>query len=221
MKDQPPMTTTVENTIDYTALASDEQVLQTAEALKARGINVEIVDTAAEALEKIKTLIPAGASLMTGGSKTLTDIGFEASLIAKDHPWINLKDAILAETDPEIQKGLRFQATLAPYYLGSVQAISQTGEVVVASGTGSQIPAYAFSSPNVIWVAGVQKIVPTLEEAIRRVREYSFVQEDNKWKALGYPGAMLSKLLIIEQEPPFAYTGRIVTLILVREQVGV
>jgi hypothetical protein len=120
-----------------------------------------------------------------------------------------------------LQKGLRFQATLAPYYLGSVQAIAETGEVVVASGTGSQIPAYAFSSPNVIWVAGVQKIVPTLEDAIRRVREYSFEQEDKKWKALGYPGASLSKLLIIEKEPPFAYTGRTVTLILVKEQVGV
>lgn len=215
------MTTTVQSTVDYTALPSDEQVLQAADALKARGFNVEIVDTAAEALEKIKSLIPVGSSLMTGGSKTLTDIGFEAVLVSKDHPWNNLKDEILAETDPTLQKGLRFQATLAPYYLGSVQAIAETGEVVVASGTGSQIPAYAFSSPNVIWVAGVQKIVPTLEDALRRIREYSFVREDEKWKALGYPGALLAKILIIEQEPPFAYTGRQVTLILVKEQVGV
>lgn len=213
------MTTTVQSSVDYTVLASDEQVYQTAAALKARGFNVEIVDTAAEALEKIKALIPDGASIMTGASETLQHIGFEAALISKEHPWINLKDAILAEIDPVLQKGLRFQATLAPYYLGSVQAIAETGEVVVASGSGSQIPAYAFSSPNVIWVAGIQKIVATLEDALRRVREYSFVREDEKWKALGYPGSLLAKILILEHESPMM--GRNVTLILVKEHVGV
>jgi L-lactate utilization protein LutB len=219
MKDQPHMTTTVENAIDYTALASDEQVLQTAAALKARGFNVEIVDTAAEALEKVRALIPAGASLMTGASQTLQNIGLEDVLISKDHPWNNLKDEILAETDTARQAELRRNSILAPYYLGSVQAISQTGEVVIASASGSQLPAYAFSSPNVIWVAGIQKIVPTLEDALRRVREYSFEQEDKKWKAMGYPGSLLAKILILEHESP--RMGRNVTLILVKEQVGV
>jgi len=213
------MTATVESSVDYIVLASDEQVYQTAAALKARGFNVEILDTAADALEKIKALIPSGASLMTGASETLQHIGLEATLIAKDHPWNNLKDEILAETDPARQAELRRRSILAPYYLGSVQAISQTGEIVIASASGSQIPAYAFSSPNVIWVAGIQKIVPTLEDALRRVREYSFVGEDEKWKALGYPGSLLAKILILEHESP--RMGRNVTLILVRESVGV
>ena len=213
------MTTTVQSSVDYTVLASDEQVYQTAAALKARGFNVEIVDTAAEALEKIKALIPDGASIMTGASETLQHIGFEAALVAKDHPWNNLKDEILAETDSERQAHLRRSSILAPYYLGSVQAIAQTGEIVIASASGSQLPAYAFSSPNVIWVAGIQKIVATLEDALRRVREYSFVREDEKWKALGYLGSLLAKILILEHESPMM--GRNVTLILVKEQVGV
>lgn len=216
------MTTLLQNTsTDYTRPASPEQIQTTLGALNARGISAELVNTAADALERVKALIPAGASVMTAGSATLQHIGLEAMLIAKAHPWVNLKDSILAEKDPAAQKQLRLQSVLAPYYLGSVQAIAQTGEIVVASGSGSQLPSYAFSSSNVIWVAGVQKIVPTLEDALRRVREYSLPQEDARMKSMGYPGSMLAKILIVEKEPPFAYSGRKVNLILVNEPVGV
>lgn len=214
------MTTPV-STIDYTALASEDQLSQTVAALQARGINVTVVDTAADALNAVTALIPDGAKIMTGGSKTLQEIGLEARLIAKDHPWINLKDEILAETDPAKQSELRYKSILAPYYLGSVQAIAQTGEVLIASGSGSQLPAYAYSSKNVIWVAGIQKIVPTLEDGLRRLREHALPHEDARMKSLGYPGSMITKILIVEVEPPAAYTGRTVNLILVKDKVGV
>ncbi|MBC7870466.1 MAG: lactate utilization protein [Chitinophagaceae bacterium] len=210
---------TLEATINYATPVSYEQVLQTADAVRARGINVEIVDTAAEALEKLTALIPAGATLMTGMSQTLQDIGLEARLIDKAHPWINLKDEMLAETDPAKQMEMRRNSTLSPYFVASVQAIVQTGEIVVASGTGSQLPAYAYSSPNVIWVAGVQKIVPTLDDALRRLREYSLPQENIRMQALYGMNSVLGKILIIEQEPPMM--RRNITLILVNEPVGI
>jgi hypothetical protein len=214
------MTTPV-STIDYTALASEDQLSQTVAALKARGINVTVVDTAADALNAVTALLPDGATIMTGSSVTLQEIGLEARLIAKDHPWINLKDELLAETDPAKQSELRYQTTLAPYYLGSVHAIAQTGEVLIASGSGSQLPAYAYSSKNVIWVAGIQKIVPTLEDGLRRLREHALPLEDARQKSLGRMGSMITKILIVEAEPPASYTGRTVNLILVKEKVGV
>lgn len=213
------MTLTLAPDVDYAAPASSEIVTQTAEALRARGINVEIVDTPAEALAKIESLIPDGATIMTGASKTLQQIGLEDKLINKAHSWVNLKDEILAETDQKLQAELRLKSTLAPYYLGSVQAIAQTGEIVIASASASQIPAYAHSSQNVIWVAGVQKIVPTLEDALRRLREYAVPIENERIKTFGYPGTVLAKILIVENEP--AGLGRNVTLILVNEPVGV
>lgn len=206
--------------IDYTLLAAEEQVLRTADAVRARGIEVEIVETGADALERVRRIIPAGASVMTGASQTLQDIGLEDVLISKDHPWVNLKDELLAEQDAVKQLHLRRQSTLADYYLGSVQAIAETGELIFASATGSQLPAYAYSSPNLIWVAGIQKIAPTLDEAIQRVRDYCFAQEDAKMKARGYPGSLLGKLLIFEYETT-AYNHRTATLILVNEPVGV
>ena len=203
---------------DYSVLPAEDQVFRTAEAVRARGLQVEIVETGVDAFEKLKQLIPDGASVMTGASQTLLQIGFEDLLISKAHPWINLKDALLAEQDMERQQLLRRQSSFADYYVGSVQAIAETGELVFASATGSQLGAYAYTSPNLIWVAGVQKIVPTLNQAIERVREYCFALEDARQKERGFPGSLLAKLLILEQE--VAFNQRNATLILVSEPLG-
>lgn len=206
-------------TLDYTAPASLAHIEQTVAALRANNINVALVNSAAEALAKLDELIPAGATIMTGASLTLQEIGFEARLVSKDHPWVNLKDEMLAETDPMKQMKLRLQSTLAPYYLGSVQAITHAGEIVIASASGSQLPAFAFSSQNIIWVAGVQKIVPTLEDAMRRLREHNLPFENKRAQAVYGADSILAKILIVANEPP--QMGRNVTLILVNEPVGV
>ncbi|MEO8606403.1 MAG: lactate utilization protein [Chloroflexota bacterium] len=196
-----------------------QNIDSTVAAIQSRGIQAEVVETGAQALERIQQLIPEGARVMTGGSVTLKQIGLEELLKAQTHPWINLKDEILAETDMVKQGQLRKQSTLADYFLGSVQAITETGELVFASAGGSQLAAYAFSSSNIVWVAGVQKIVPTLEDALRRVREHNLPIEDQRMKGLGFPGSFIGKILIFEREP--AQLGRKIHLILVNETVGV
>jgi hypothetical protein len=205
--------------VGLNVLVNQTDVEQTAAAISARGIKVAVVETGAEALAHIQQLIPAGAQINTGGSKTLKDIGLEDLLVSKSHQWHNLKDAVLAEQDRSKQGDLRRKSSLAEYYLGSVQAVAQTGELVIASAMGNQIAAYAFTSPNVVWVVGAQKIVPSLAEAITRVREYAMQQEDVRMKSLGHPGTMLGKLMIFEREAP--QLGRNVNLILVKEAVGV
>jgi len=204
--------------MSYNTLPSEATLQKTVESVKARGINVEVVATKEEALERIKALIPAGASVMTGASITLTQIGLDDLLISGSHPWKNLKQDILAEKDPAKQGALRKQAVLADYFLGSVHAISETGELVIASATGSQIPSYAFTSEHVIFVAGAQKIAASLEDAIQRVRQYVVPLEDKHMKDLGAPGTTLGKMLIFEKEVPFL--KREVTLILVKEPLG-
>jgi hypothetical protein len=204
---------------DHQTPVSFDQVARTAAAVEARGIHVEIVDTGSQALARLQTLIPAGANVMTGGSRTLQQIGLDDLLIAGTHPWVNFKAQILAETDPAKQQALRLQSIMTEYFLGSLQAITHDGEIVFASAGGSQLASYAFSSPNLIWVAGAQKIVPTLEAALARIREYALPREDERMKSLGYPGSFIGKLLIFEREP--AQLNRKVTLILVNEALGV
>ena len=171
--------------MSYTTLPDPDQLQRTIEAVKTRGIKVELVETKEVALVRLQALIPAGAVVMTGGSVTLTQIGFDALLISGNHPWRNFKADLLAEKDPVKQSALRLQGTQAEFFLGSVNAISETGELVFASATGSQLPAYAFTSRNIIWVVGAQKIAATLDEALRRIREYVLPLEDQRQKNAG------------------------------------
>jgi len=201
--------------MDWNAIPSDRVIDKTVEALKKRQVQVLVVNDRSEALAKLKEIIPAGASVMTGGSTTLDQIGFTALLKSKNHRWRNLKDAIFAEKDPAKQSELRRQAILADYYIASIQAIAQTGEVLNCDATGTRTGPYAYGPKQVIWVAGAQKIVTNLDQAFRRMWEHCVPLEDQRMKSIGYPGTTVSRILIYEKADP----GRI-TLILVKEKLG-
>jgi L-lactate utilization protein LutC len=206
--------------MNYNILPTPDRLQKTIEAVRTRGVTVTLVETKESALTQLQALIPAGATVMTGASITLQQIGFEALLMDKKHSWRNLKDEVLVEKDSARQAALRKQGTLADYFLGSVHAIAETGEIIIASATGSQLPAYAFSSSNVIWVAGTQKITPTLETAFQRVREYVLPLEDQHMKQLygNEARSFIGKLLVFEREAP--YLHRTVNLVLVNEVLG-
>src|SRR5262245_10972394 len=146
----------------YDQIASRESIDKTIVSLKDHGVDAEFVDTKEDALGKIKEIITVGASVMNGSSKTLEEIGFIELLKSDKHPWNNLHGEILAEQDPAKQAALRKHSVISDFYLGSVHAVSETGEMIIASNTGSQLPHIVFTSPNIIFVIGAQKIVPTL-----------------------------------------------------------
>lgn len=203
--------------MNYTTLPSKETIQRTLAALNAHKITGHFVESKEEALELLKSLIPASADLMTGASATLEQIGFTALLKSGQHQWKNLKDEILKETDALKQAELRKRSILATYYVGSAHAVTETGEVLAASATGSQIAPYAYASDNVIWVMGAHKIVPTVNDGIRRIREYTYPLEDKRMKSVGYPGSVIGMILIFERP---TLPNRTVNLILVNQVLG-
>lgn len=206
--------------MDYHNLASDEALISTVAALEAQNFKPIVVSTKEEAFAKIKELIPTGASVMNGSSTTLQQIGYIEHLKGGQHGWNNLHEAIVNEKDQAKQSQLRRQALLSDFYLGSVHALAQTGEMVIASNSGSQLPHIVFSSPNLVLVVGTQKIVPTLEDARARLREYVVPLEDKRMKEANGPdsGTKLNKEFIFHGEP--TYTGRNITVLLVKETLG-
>lgn len=136
----------------FDVLASKETVEKTIKALKPRGINAEFVNKKEDALNRLKKLIPPNAEVMTSGSTTLDQIGFTELLKLGKHPWKNLKGAILVEKVPAKQMELRKKSVTSEYMIGSVHAVVETGELLVVNASGSSLPAYSFSSDNVIWV---------------------------------------------------------------------
>lgn len=204
--------------MNYAALASQTTVDTTAAALRANNVEVFVVNGSHNALAKIKEFIPSGASVMNGSSRTLEQIGFVDYLKAGSHGWKNLHEGILAEKDPAKQSQLRKQAVLSDYYLGSVHALAETGEFVIASNTGSQLPHIVFTSPNLIFVVSTQKIVPTLPDAMKRLYEHVIPLEDERMKGLYGKGTYPSKIVTFNRENPI--TGRKVRMILVNEKLG-
>jgi L-lactate utilization protein LutB len=202
----------------YDEIPSNDSINKTADALRANGIEPFVVKNGAEALAKIKELIPAGASVMNGASRTLEQIGFVEYLKSGKHGWNNLHESIITEKDRAKQTILRKQATLSDYYLGSVHALAQTGEFLVASNTGSQLPHIVFTSPNLIFVVSVKKIVPTLADGMKRLEEYVVPLEDKNIMAKYNIHTMLSKIVVFKRENPMM--GRKVNLILVNENLG-
>ena len=100
--------------------------------------------------------------------------------------------------------------------LGSVNAVTEAGQLVEASASGSQMGPYSASSGKLILVVGSQKIVPDLEAAWRRIREYVTPYEDARLREQMGIGTKLARVLILEQDFMPGHT----TVILVREPVG-
>jgi hypothetical protein len=208
------MTTAVPAT-SFTDPAPVERLERVAAALTAHGFAAEILDDAAAARTRVKHLIPQGASVLTGASETLRLSGIDED-INKSGRY----DAVRSRgttMDRATQRGEIWRLLSTPdVIVGSVAAVTETGSLVVASASGSQLPGYAGAAARVIWVVGAQKVVPDLPAALRRVEDHCLpLENDRAMKAYGKPSA-LSRVLILNAEPE---PGR-GTVLLLREAIG-
>ena len=192
-----------------------QRLHRAATALTAHGFTVEILDDAAAARARIKDLIPEGASVFTGASETLRLSGIDEDINASGR-----YDAIRARgqtMDRATQLAEIWRLISTPdVIVGSVHAVTETGSLLIASASGSQLPGYAGGSRRAIWVVGAQKVVPDLSTALRRVEEHCLpLESDRAMKVYGTPSA-INRLLILnaELEP-----GRGIVLLL-REAIG-
>lgn len=204
--------------MDYRKIADKDKIEKTISALKANNFKAEYVETGAEALEKIKSMIPEEASIMNGSSTTLQQIGFVDYLKGGEHRWNNLHDVVLKETDPEKQAKLRQESVLSDFYLGSAHSVTEEGEIVVASNTGSQLPHLVFTSKNIILVVGAQKITKDLADAMNRIKESVIPLEDERMKKVYGFGTTWAKTLVLHKENP--NMGRSINVIFVGEVLG-
>lgn len=195
--------------------APADRLERTASALREHGFVVDILDDVAAARVRVKDLIPAGASVFTGASETLRLSGIDEDLNASGR-YEAIKPRTLAMDRAADADDIRRLRASPDFIVGSVAAVTETGSLVIASGSGSQLPACAGGAARAIFVVGAQKIVPDLATALRRVEEHAFPLENARaLEAYGWPSA-ISRLLILNLEP---YPERS-TVILLREAIG-
>jgi hypothetical protein len=215
------MTTEVQPDFDlsvtrrFGTLADDGRVKRTTAALKANGITVLRAADAAEAKRIVLDLIPDGAQVHHGASQTLEATGIVEE-IEKSGRFEHLRPRIYSMDRKTQGDEIRRLAAAPDVMLGSVHAVTETGSLVAASMSGSQLGPYASGAGRVILVVGTQKIVSDLEEALSRVNEYAFPLEDARAQAAYGIRSAVNKVLVINRE---VNPGRI-TVVLVDEVLG-
>jgi hypothetical protein len=200
----------------YTTIPSDEIILQTADALRENGVTVYVVDNATQAKAKALDLIPKGAEVMDMTSVTLDTLGLSKE-IQESGIYFSARKKSYALDLVKQSKEIQSLRSIPDWTIGSVHAVTQDGKVMVASQSGSQLPAYNFGAEHVVWVVGAQKIVKDIEEGFKRIYEHCLpLESERARKAYGVPGSSVNKLFIFQKE---INVNRI-AMILVKEKLG-
>lgn len=147
-------------------IRNEKYGLLVAKNLTNRGFEACYVSTKEEALAKALTWIPEDAVIAWGGSVTMQEIGLMDEVKSGKYNIIN-RDAAQS---PEERMELMRQGLLSDVFLTGSNAISQDGQLVNVDGFGNRVAAITFGPKNVIVVAGMNKVVPTVEDAMTRAR---------------------------------------------------
>ena len=199
----------------FGTVADEAQVKRTAAALEANGISVLRAADAAEAKRIVLGLIPDGSQVHHGASESLEASGITDE-IEKSGRYEPLRPRIWSMDRTTQADEIRRVSSAPDVMLGSVHAVTETGSLVAASMSGSQLGPYVTGAGRVILVVGTQKIVPNLEEGLRRIDEYAFPLEDARAQAAYGIHSAVNKILVINRE---IAPGRI-TVVLVDEALG-
>jgi hypothetical protein len=196
-------------------LADDVQVKRTIAALEANGISVFRASDAAEAKRMVLDLVPDGSQVHQGASQSLDVVGITDE-IEKSGRYEALRPRVWSMDRKTQGDEIRRLGAAPDVMLGSVHAVTETGSLLAASMSGSQLGPYVSGAGRVILVVGTQKIVSDLEEALHRIDEYAYTLEDARAQAAYGMRSGVNKVLVINRE---ITPGRI-TVVLVDEVLG-
>src|SRR3989449_5177945 len=157
--------------------ADDVRVQRAKAALEANGMTVLRASDAAAAKRIVLDLIPDASSVHQGASQTLDVLGITYEIEKSGH-YAALRPRIWS-MDREIEANEIRRLGAAPdVMLGSVHAVTETGSLLAASMSGSQLGPYVSGAGRVVVVVGTQKIVRDIEEGLLRIHEYAYPLED-------------------------------------------
>jgi len=194
-------------------------------ALKANGFEVIYADNSKEALDKVMFLIPKEAKVGIGGSVTVRDIGL-VEAIEKQNNTIFMDWGKPIELKEKLK--VRKESLTSDVYLTSSNAITLQGQLVNIDGTGNRVSAMVFGPKKVIIIAGANKLVDTLDEALARIRNIAGPLNGKRLN-LNTPCALTGKCtdcnspdrmcrvtVILEKKPNLSD----ITIVLVGENLG-
>jgi hypothetical protein len=201
--------------VEFVKPASEATLEALAERLRARNFEVVILDDGAAAKAEVLARVPEGSQVHTGKSKTLEDIGiFQEFMENEKYDFIRRRTL---KMDRKTQLDEMRKAGAAPdIMVNSAHAVTEAGQIVMTSATGSQIGPIAYGAGKLILVIGSQKVVPNLNTAFRRIEDYVIPYEEDRLN-VAHGVAKMNRTLILEGD----HTPGRTTIILVRTPIGV
>ena len=140
-----------------------ETIRKTMDNLEKNGIKAFFVETKEEVVPLVKTLVPQGSSVSNGGSVSLAETGVLESGI---YDFIDRRGL-----EGEELRNSYIRAFGCDAYFCSSNAVTENGELYNVDGNSNRVACIVFGPRQVIMVVGVNKIVPDLDAAIKRVKE--------------------------------------------------
>ncbi|MDE2588295.1 MAG: LUD domain-containing protein [Patescibacteria group bacterium] len=203
----------------WTTIPTDEVITQVVEKLNTNNFSTVVVETGEQAKKKVLEMMPEGAEVLVNTSITLETIGVMDE-IDNSGKYNSVRKKYMALDHKTQADEIRKLRSVQDIALGSVHAVTKSGQLMIASNSGSQLPGEVFAAKQVFFVIGAQKIVSDIQEGEKRIFEHSLPLETVRArKAYGLPdtwNSFPSKILIYNREP---VAGR-VHVIIVKEVLG-
>jgi L-lactate utilization protein LutB len=130
-----------------------------------RNIEAFYCENKDDTVKLMLSFIEEGKSVSWGGSNTITELGIKDILENGNYVLVD-RDKFTGE---ERNTKMR-EAFFSDYYLTSSNAVTQDGLLVNIDGNGNRVAAICFGPKQVIVVVGINKLVPTVEHAVDRIR---------------------------------------------------
>lgn len=118
------------------------------------------------ALQKALELIPKGASVGWGGAMSAEEIGLIDAVRSGGYHAIDRDKGATPEERDQIMR----QCLSAQVFLTGANALSLDGQMVNIDGNGNRMAAIVYGPESVIVVAGMNKVMDSLEDAVTRAR---------------------------------------------------
>lgn len=141
------------------------RVRNTLENLRRNNFEAVFAPTADDALEHLKSYLTPGCTIGVGGSVTLDEIGAIDLFRSGNY---NFLDRYAPNLTPAELKGIMRRALTSDVFVMSANAITENGELYNVDGRSNRVAALLFGPDSVVIVAGINKIVTDIDEAIRR-----------------------------------------------------
>ena len=145
----------------------NQTVQKVLEALRKNYMLAEYVENKDAVVPLVKSLLTEGCTVATGGSRTLDETGVTDLLRSGAYTYFDRNNPALS---PEEKAAMTAKGATADVYLCSSNAITEQGELYNVDGFANRISAIANGPKKVIMVVGINKMVPDLDAAIRRVK---------------------------------------------------